>query len=476
MMRNISLKKSVFLISLALFFPEIVASKTLDVNYDNSSDLTLSPRSALQLNACHTKADPMTIHVKFGQMMVPTEKVTLTIEGADYRKSYSVFSDSDVRNRATSKDSGFLVPWNVSVRGSAKGSGFVTQNIPGKPEEYSGAFCFAEGVGNSNLISGSSRFYYNNENDYYLYPLFKDGLPAEIMNNSTFDANELNKQQFADNCQGRNLTKDLGHVWKDGPQFGQTNIPNNIKSAMNDSGDPAAFLGKGIFYMSHADGIPDSSQQNSKSFETQANNDSLPANTVYTFPISDPNGSGETLLNQGDFVLTLNNRNISKLTLKIGETAWSWEADNNNGAGNDLYLHKVTDYPISIGLDDPALNGSYNPLKSEGNVLPDNFYVNDYLAKSYFRGTLVKASALSQTYTDYINQAVPLSLPPTDDGTINIVNTDSLTFIIGQNRVSPRGAFSNYYLRVSGQPLKFAPFVQNGNEVVSAMKFRNACY
>ncbi|EHY9249698.1 hypothetical protein K4955_002022 [Salmonella enterica] len=467
--RKIVLKNKGILFSLLLSSGVMAATENLNLNYEREGILSLEPRLGLQAKACHSKVDPMTIRVRFGEMYSSAPIIKLTIEGADYRKSYSVFSATKGGG-----DTDFVVPWNVSVNGKVSGTATFNEDVPGVAAEYKHAFCFADGyIGNAGPGNG-----YYSPNTHGYYPLFEDYIPQEIIDNSTTDAVNLNRSEFKRLCGGRSATQDIDHVWSTSIPGSNRPLPDNIEIAMNKYGDAVAFLKSGLFYLDYTPPVSQSTRPASASVPQPPAIDQLPVSSAgvvsYNFPIAYP--KGYTLLSNGDFLLTLSNRNISKLSLTIGDTIWSWESSNKDSPQNNLYLIKNNVNVIEPGIANLALLPGNDPFREMDDALPDNFYKDDYLkGGAYFRGTLVKSGFLSQMYTDYIkNTKWPLSLPADIDGTINLVNTDSLTFIIGQDRHT--NSQGNFYLRVSGQPLQFAPLYINGSEAVSAMQLRNVCY
>lgn len=470
-----SLKKKWFLIPLALLTPEVLA-EVIDINYFMSTNLfTQEPRIGLQAKACHSKADPMEIRVRFGEMFSPLvddgSGVKLTIEGADYRKSYSVFSAREVNSKNASTDTEFLVPWRVSVNGKVNGSVSVNKVVPGSEAIYKHAFCFADGYfGNS-----GGRIPYSSPSTHGYFPLFEDYVPQQLLNTSTSDSIILNKKAFQQLCGNRVPTHDIEHVWSGSLPYNDPKIPSAIDSAMKREG-AVAFLTKGLFYLDYTPGVDETTVLAHESLAQPPAINSLPldnnGNAAYFFPITSPHGG--VYLENGDFSLTLNNRNISKITLTIGYTVWSWESSDKDVSGNNLYLYKKNVDPIFPGTANLNISQEKDPFREPDSALPDNFYNNGYLTANYFRGTLVSEANLSQDYKNYIKNIMPLSLPAVTDGNINLVNTDSLTFTIGQ--IHTESSLGNYALRVSGQPLKFAPLYINNKETVSAMKMRDLCY
>lgn len=463
MMRNISLKKSVFLISLALLFPEIVVSKTLDMNYDNSADLALSPRSALQLNACHTKADPMLINVNFDPMILGSNfTVTLEINGDTYTKNYTAFTppeklplwgsaagvDNLLNNPLSKIYTDFQIPWRVFVNGiSAGAQGSEVQKPEVTETKYSGAFCFdrkynQKGTGaNDAWPSGGYIPIFVGGGEY------SDGNGHRVKSHpaSTCDIPERPEDQVE------------ATYWPDyyNPP---TYISNNTESD---------FLFKHIFHRNKNIVKVSNGGIETKSDEFNTNVRDVPYqnnNFVYRFPLGNENNKWLRIDN-GSFSFKLSNRNVSSMKLTITHAGmsevWEWALANNASFENTLHLKHTQSLGVSGSNSDK--NDPY---------LTNHFYKDDNNA---YKGTLTAKTSLTQAYTDYIHNTVPLSLPPDLEGDINLVNTDRLTFTIGQ-KPNTSGGINSITFRAYGEPLKFAPLVQDGNEVISAMQFRNACY
>lgn len=456
MMRNISLKKSVFLISLALLFPEIVVSKTLDLNYDNSANLALSPRSALQLNACHTKADPMLINVNFDPMKIGNNfAVTLEINGDVYTKNYVAVNSSSGLTQIVGVDPDFLIPWEVLVSGTGKGAEGYTALTPSQNittgYEYKDTFCFTRTF---NQIGTGA----------------KDAAPSSgyipILTTTTTTANFdkwIQKRNDPTGCDGgnrQNIQSD-DYYWPD--YFHPSAFIDGRNNGEND------FLFNHIFYRTKkaiTTTIPGSQTIDFKPFNLNFSNDRHGENSfVYQLPLGAANNKGVRIDN-GNFSFKLSNRNVSSIKLTITNSGtsevWNWSVGNDDPYKNTLHLTHTASALAVVALG----NAQSDPYFSQ------QFYTNN---NGYYKGTLAGKSSLNQNYTQYIKNVKPLSLPPDSSGDINLVNTDSLTLIIGQVAGTGGGANSVTF-RAYGEPLKFAPLHRGGSEVISAMQFRNACY
>ncbi|ENV3755715.1 hypothetical protein ACFJ6F_005664, partial [Salmonella enterica] len=116
-MNHMSLNRKWILFSLVLVSPAILAAENLNFNYTRADALSLEPQLGLQAKACHSKAEPMDIHVRFDKNvdMKGISEIRLDISGSAYAKSYTVFSPS-VKGRADLAPD-FLVPWGAHAKG-----------------------------------------------------------------------------------------------------------------------------------------------------------------------------------------------------------------------------------------------------------------------------------------------------------------------------------------------------------------------
>ncbi|WP_272517450.1 MULTISPECIES: hypothetical protein [unclassified Providencia] len=453
-MRNLSIKKCCLLMSLVLFYPKIVTSKTLDLNYDNISDLALTPRSALQLNACHTKADPMLINVNFEPMFIGSNfTATLIINGDNYTKNYAPFNSLSGMIKTVGVDSDFLIPWMVLVNGMSIGTELYTMQTPDKSVttyEYSNAFCFKRDYNQAGLGAKDAW----PSNDFlpifaYIQPMIYEG------NGTNHRVGGFKSPGDCSHVPETQSDKSANYFWPD-----YYSPPDYI---MNNK-EPD-FLLKHRFYTKRTAKtiiIPGSSTIQQRPFSPNISDDKHKENNfVYRFPFGKENNKGIRIDN-GVFSFKLNNRNISSLILTINNSGltetWSWSVTKNDK--NTLHLTHTQNFGFSaLGSDknDPYFINSF--YKDENNL---------------YKGTLVDKTSLTQKYIDYIRDVKPLSLPSNSMGDINLVNTNSLTLNIGQK--NSQGGYNSMTFRAYGEPLQFSPLIQNGNEIVSAMQFRNACY
>ncbi|EJF3713425.1 hypothetical protein ABCJ02_005338, partial [Salmonella enterica] len=192
----------------------------------------------------------------------------------------------------------------------------------------------------------------------------------------------------------------------------------------------------------------------------------------YVFPIR-LTENGMSILKKGNFRLTLSQRNITSLTLRITRRAagyddtiqdFTWKRD--GGASELSNTLRFTPTPMTQHIT-PAGDIKDDPYAP--------FYDRKSLNNSYFRGTLVAESSLNNNYKNYVKNISPLSLPAKSMGDINLLNTQKLKFVIGQ--AHPGGGLGgDYTVTVFGQPMKFGPLYAGNQEMVSAMQLRDACY
>lgn len=470
-MNHVSLTRKWILFSLVLLSPEILA-ENLNFNYTRADTLSLEPRLGLQARACHSKADPMEIMVRFNKGMNITKpyKVMLGISGSAYKRSYAVFSSS-AKSRADT-DPDFLVPWRASAKGAATVNESNSVNIPSVPARNENPFCFSNDGPKYYSILYPPAYSYSG-----LLPIFKNSPyyvdPLGALTGANFTEkcqstlNFLNREHpgFKNDIKyywpyGNNLYSHLLINYKDiGQRTGSYFIENSISKA----GKKFMFVetSRNIFFASRTPGSPSRTEIHT----TQQNNTldtSCTSSDCHFTVLAGNGGAGNLIKDGGAFSVKLNNRNVTSLTLtlvydKITYT-WKWQQDTSSLIRNRLFLASTA---VNGGKVSPVAADAADPYKV--------FYKNGAL--SFYRGTLSSENLLNmKSYTDYINKVIPLSLPASKQGDINLVNTESLTFTLGAgNNGAPT-------LRVFGQPLKFAPLTVNGKEAASAMQVRNACY
>lgn len=468
----ISLKSKGIFTFLVLLSSGSMAADNLNFNYMRTDAPSLEPQLGLQARACLSKTEPMDIHFQFKPMLTKNIKITLTVDGAPVSKSYAVFSSAAKSiNVAGSKntDPDFQVPWAVSVVGGAVtvvGSGLKPDVGSGHPESYTGEFCFSDGYPGNSGFPGIHNPLLNPSRGYF--PLFKS-FPRKLLPTYSREFAGINEQFFRDKCGNgqRQIILDAAHRWPLPPPIGLA-VPGAVQAKLDVWG--AEFLKEGMFFLNYLPAKPDDnvSVQNTYKPGIIQELTKVPGPVTYTFPISHPDSSlSLNQLEKGNVDLRLNNRNISSLSLTLGTSdgssvaVWEWKAD--NSSKNKLHLTHKSQYPV----------------KPAGNDNSDIYHINDFYkpeavndVNGYYKGTLVSGSLLNQKYKDFVNNIIPLSLPPDIQGDIDLVNTDSLTFIIGQEQ-DYNGAF---VLSVSGKPLKFGPLIIDNKEIMSAMQVRDACY
>ncbi|EGG8416783.1 hypothetical protein HHY55_004662 [Salmonella enterica] len=425
---NTSLIKKGILLSLVLLSPEILAAESLNFNYKRADTLSLVPKLGLQARACHSKGDPMDIRVRFGNIFSSTDlNVILVVQGAAYPINYAAFSVASGKTKNTGNDTDFLVPWNVHVKGNTSGNYLHTAITPATPDDWGSTFCFVQGYG-----GGSG-------NTMGLKPFFK----------GSYEYDNL--------CAGLPLIFSTDYVWGGDPNT--TPMPTHIATAITQNRN---FLVDYKFHTKFIPGKPSHHITEAKDFNNSVDNTFTDNNFSYRFPVGGEDNFGVRIDN-GDFIFKLKNRNISSLTLTVSSggasESWNWKTADGDADKNKLYLNHTSAIGIKPSADDKN----------------DPYYVNKFYKENrYYKGTLSAGTFLTQAYIDYINNVIPLSIPPASDGEINLVNTDSLTFSIGQ--ALPSQGYGSMTFSAYGQPLKFAPLTVNGKEAASAMQVRNACY
>ncbi|EAO2872874.1 hypothetical protein GJ179_11430 [Salmonella enterica subsp. enterica] len=469
---HVSLTRKWIVFSLVLLSPEILAAETLNFNYKRADTLSLEPRLGLQARACHSKADPMEIIIGFNKGMNITKpyKVMLDISGSAYTKSYAVFSSSAKKRAGTDPD--FLVPWSAYAKGTAKVSESNSVYIPEVPEQNGDPFCFS---------NGGPRFYsiiYPPKYSYHgLLPIFKN-------QPYYFDPlGQLGAQDFEDKCKASydylnslppGFRNDIKLYWPYGTDMWEkrlikyTDIAKKtgsfwIQDGIERVGEPFLFVEKSanIFFSTRTAYQPPRTEIHTAQQDNNLD-ENCTASSCHFNVLAGKGGAGNLIQDGGAFLVKLNNRNISALTLTLvyDKTTyiWKWQQDSSSLIRNRLYLANSTGgggkvLPTAIDMTDPY----------------KDFYKNE--TPGFYRGTLVNDSSLKMdSYNNYIEKIIPLSLPANKQGDINLVNTESLMFTLGA------GSDGAPTLGIFGQPLKFAPLTVNGKEAASAMQVRNACY
>ncbi|EBX2067780.1 hypothetical protein DRE43_24650 [Salmonella enterica subsp. enterica serovar Java] len=447
------LKKRWLFISLVLLSPEIFAGLSNDglvLDYTRADVSGLDPRLSKLAKACHTLTDPMVIHVLFGPMSTQYMKVTMTVYGNKAGKGYAVYSSSGAGLKKNTADPDLVVPWVVSNKGSASGIVYNDVTTPDYHTVYDDPFCFS-----GEVVSLAPDFNISGHHP----PIYRDS-PRPYDDGSGSGM----YKKFCANLQRENGGENTYWEIFDNP-------PEAVREGLKKPW--GEYQGKYLFYR-HKEDKPTGtsshhteSQDFSPSVDQSGGSDSVPG-VVLNFPVY-KEGSGYSNITKGKFLVTLDNRNVTSLELDISQNVPGHEPSHavfrwqrSEGLSNVLAFQGMTQQSRLM----PAGDIENDPYKGA------SFYARD-VASGYFRGTLVAGKSLNSTYTDYINNIMPLSLPPATPGDINLVNTDSLTFKIGMTNGTTGG---DPTVTVFGQPLKFGPLYAGDKEIANAMKVRNACY
>ncbi|EFT2485063.1 hypothetical protein HVH02_003998 [Salmonella enterica] len=492
---NTSLKKTGIIFSLVLLSPAVMAAENLNFNYTRADALSLNPRLSLQAKACHSKGDPMILNFRVSGILVASGyedglHISLKVKGEAYEKSFDVFSapGSPHRMKLGARNTGpeFQVPWSVSASGVVTG---VNGSIVGKvsvPEQvsYGDPFCFTkDGLYNPTGFV----------NTHHFIPIYRNAPYAQ-------GAEAVDDSLFRRYC-GRfgfsgNVSEQDGggeYYWPSSSKYPAYPLPapDYIQRKIDAEKDdphygpllPHPYLVNTLFFRKKyvIPAIPANPHFAATAYDPDAHLKDATIDRLtsigpdtYLVPLSTKEDVA-TLLDNANVSVRLGNRNITSMSLifmqQIGHAkrsyTFEWVRDSTNsnvlryqGASGDLNN-------IKAGKND----SSTDPYAAH------QFYPTD--VSGFFKGTLVNSLGLTQAYKDYVNNIMPLSLPSDMTGNINLVNTDSLIFTIekGDQAVDPVDlGLESYSVRITGQPLKFAPLRVNGKVAASAMQIRNACY
>lgn len=456
-MNHMSLNRKWILFSLVLVSPAILAAENLNFNYTRADSRSLEPQLLKLGKACHSRDDPMDVEVDFlPGLLTSHSRIELIVSGEVQKKGYAGLSVL-FKNPVVDYD----LQTSMDITAGGEGStiyGTYDVTTPKTRTVYDDPFCFHEDIWN------------------LVVPDFKvSGTHMPIYSQKPYIAN-LEKGAFTKYCDISRLqpTTDGSTYWPD-----YRNPPKGIKTAMAEtSNDPDQFLFKYMFYR-HKYEISDGDETHQKE-ETLSVPATKPEQVVrinnstlsYVFPIR-LTENGMSILKKGNFRLTLSQRNITSLTLRITHKVaghddtiqdFTWKRDGGaSGLSNTL---RFTQTPMTLRIP-PA-----GDIKDDPYV---PFYDRKSLNNSYFRGTLVAESSLNNNYKNYVKNISPLSLPAKSMGDINLLNTQKLKFVIGQDN-QQGGVGGDYTVTVFGQPMKFGPLYAGNQEMVSAMQVRDACY
>ncbi|EAS1264995.1 hypothetical protein GA762_23465 [Salmonella enterica subsp. enterica] len=479
---NLSLIKKGILFSLVLLSPEILAAERLGFNYTRPDALSLEPKLGLQARGCHAPSDPMNISFRFSNVEMSGSdatkglRVKLTLKGMSYPKSYSVLTyvpapmlAHNTTSDKTKADEALLVPWGMTVQGSSEGQTGHYQMFE-HPAQYENPFCFSLSVADIGGQDGTGT-------SLHLYPIYRDpnynGKANPFWNklSATWDKYCQGKQPDAD-------SKDAQYFYWPDYYTTPTDNPDEegytIWARIHGNGPNTGmdYLLDHMFYGGKVTPPP------SPGFSGELYNDKFNPVTysdpvyTYTFPAGKYNTS---FVNNGNFLLKLNNRAIISMTLTLYDgttkkaSVFEWKRSlSSGGYPTDNTLHyqnnSVRDLPVG-----PFPHNFFNP---ENLSDPYNHFYLDSVYKNYFRGTLVTERDLTQDYHNYDKNIAPLSLPPAAPGDINLASTDNLAFTIDQKDFK-----GDYFVTVDGSPMIFGPLYTNKDTVVaSAVQVRNACY
>ncbi|EKQ2968859.1 hypothetical protein P4143_003261 [Salmonella enterica] len=453
-MNHMSLNRKWILFSLVLLSPAILAAENLNFNYTRADSRSLEPQLLKLGKACHSRDDPMDVEVDFlPDLLTSNSRIELIVSGEVQKKGYAGLSVL-FKNPVVDYD----LQTSMDITAGGGGStiyGTYDVTTPKTKTVYDDPFCFSLDTPNSGTGGG-----YAESNGF-----------APLYSQEPF-AKGYSRKDFDKYCFDYPRGNDGAHTyWPD--YYAR---PKVVAEGMAKAWEE--YQGKYMFYR-HKSEIPDGTVTHQKE-ETSSVPATKPEQVVrinnstlsYVFPIR-LTENGMSILKKGNFRLTLSQRNITSLTLRITRRAagyddtiqdFTWKRD--GGASELSNTLRFTPTPMTQHItpsgdikDDP-----YAP-----------FYDRKSLNNSYFRGTLVAESSLNNNYKNYVKNISPLSLPAKSMGDINLLNTQKLKFVIGQAHLGG-GLGGDYTVTVFGQPMKFGPLYAGNQEMVSAMQLRDACY
>ncbi|EJF5837443.1 hypothetical protein M8W81_002596 [Salmonella enterica] len=416
---NTSLTKTGIIFSLVLLSPGVMAAENLNFNYTRAGALSLDPRMSLQARACHSKGDPIKITFRLNGLRQGTPHITLAIKGQSYSKSYSVFpATKSMAGKSGAGD--FTVPFSIKKNGTASGTNVVTVHHDAVPAQFGEKFCFINGAG---------------------------GRIAVLEHGPNLPGNS-----YKDACRNKPVTLDPRFNWGGNPNAGAPRPDYISESIIFDR----------VFFTSYTPGKDASDEQQWQDVSGPVSDNGDVVSELYGYALPIPQ-----MTDEGNFTFNLSNRNITTLRVDIkvgGQSVYTWLWEKSKDNPNILRLTYTN--PVQVPMISPG------PADSNSDPYARNHF---YTGNSFYKGTLASGNSLNQKYTDYIKNIIPLSLPSDSNGNINLVNTDSLSFIL-QNNGDPDASQGFMKLSVFGQPLQFGPLKVNDKDVASAMQIRNACY
>ncbi|EFR6822917.1 hypothetical protein HYF16_004708 [Salmonella enterica] len=493
---NTLLTKTGILVSLVLLSPGVMSAESLNFNYTRADSFSLDPRLSLQAKACHSKGDPIVLNFRVRGILAgsgsdPGLQIRLKVRGEAYEKSFDVFSapgatSSRVKLTARNTGNDFQIPWSVSASGIVSGANGSIVGQGSIPEQvsYGDPFCFTDEPGFTNPIGYV--------NTYHYVPIYRSGpggdedLFRRLCNHPGHEYHGNVTEQDG----GGQRYWPSSNKYPDYPLPAPDYIKRKVDAEKSDPDynplyNPHPYLTNTLFFRTR-DVIP--AVPANPHFQPSINDPGASFNDAsvdrlnaiaadtYVVPLSTKDNVS-TLLRDGNVSVILGNRNISSLSLIL-----LLQYNDNVSAYKSYSFNWVRDSADSNVLHYQGKSGNLNieAGKNDGSTDPyaaHQFYPTD--DNGFFKGTLVNGLGLTQAYKDYVDNIMPLSLPSDIMGNINLVNTDGLIFTIepGDSTVSNIDlGKASYSVRITGQPLKFAPLRVNGKVAVSAMQIRNACY
>ncbi|EEB8093193.1 hypothetical protein GI007_24015 [Salmonella enterica] len=452
-MNHMSLNRKWILFSLVLLSPAILAAENLNFNYTRADSQSVEPQLLKLGKVCHSRDDPMDIEVNFlPDMITDHSLIQLIITGESQRTGYTGFYTYG-DNKASGSDPDFLLPWKVTLGGEGA-TIYEINNVTTDVERtvYDDPFCFSLKTGSSGTGGG-----YANSNG--IVPLYSQAPFARGYSRKDFDKYCWD---FTRVSGGENT------YWPD-----YQVRPQPVIEGMAKPWDE--YQGKYFFYRhkySIVDGTETHKEEKTVYVKPEFGDLRQTGSTIaYYFPIINYDGQG--ILKKGNFRFTLSHRNISSLTLRLTKRVPGYD-----DVISDFTWRKDSDVS---GLSNTLKFGPFKPgvrIVTAGDIRNDpytSFYDKTGVKNSFFRGTLVADSSLNNNYKNYVKNISPLSLPAKSMGDINLLNTQKLQFVIGQDHQQGQTG-GDYVITVFGQPMKFGPLYAGNQEMVSAMQVRNACY
>lgn len=408
-----------FFISLALFTTGIYAGTVEHLNFNYKRDRVDAGRAGMQVKACRSLTDPITLRFEVADVDSYGEQINLKINGEDINGIIAPFR----------KDASFNHPFTISSSVSMQGYWVSYQRITKK-----NPYCF------------------------YMYEQ---------------DGSDLKK--LIPKLPGSFFCK-IYEPLADGPVYNYNNdikyAPPEVQDAWN-RGDVDYFR-KHIFYYDEERG-PDTPQSNSDDPDNvlKTHNITSPGffkgvKDVRQYDDSLPFWSGNYSFHT--FVSGYNNFTLSQRNIQSVELTILRKRDNKTmsfrwgrfDARNERNLNILR---LTLSGSDTEL---VKPASGQSDESDQYQTLAFYTGKqSFYRGTLVPGGGLTDEYRSHIP---PLSLPASIEGDINLVNTDSITLKL------KRDNGGNYTAWFYGQPLQFSDFNFAGRTVLTASQVKDTCY